>query len=237
MFRCVLIVVAIIAVGACKSRSDLRRDQEMERLKQELNSVKGEKVDISYTADELKYEVARLSAMVDENAQLAQRRQEESVKRDEELRRDLSVLVGRMEMIEQKELHSPQAKAEPDKRPMRFDTGKRLFDSGKFQEAIDVFRAVVAARGRADEIRKSRFMVAECFFELKDYASAALEYSDFKKAYPKDAQVPSAIYRQANSFRLMGRSKEARLFYQELFDKYPKHLLSGKGREELRRLK
>lgn len=230
-------LAAISTLISCKSRSDLRRDQEMERLRQELSSVKGEKADAALAADELRQEILRLSNVVEENAQLAQRRHEEAIKRDEEIRKELTPLSGRLEMIETKELESSSPKNEPEKKPLRFETGKRLFDSGKYLEAIDVFKAVALQRSRADEARRAQFMVAECYFEIKDYASAALEYSEFKKSYPRDPQVPSAIYRQANAFRLMGRGKEAKLFYQELFDKFPKHILAAKGKEEIKKLR
>lgn len=235
--RFLILSIVVLYFSGCKSRSDVKRDQEMERLKSELNSVKGEKADISYVTDELKQDLLRLTNMVEENAQLAQRRHEETMKRDEERSKEMAALTGRIEMLENKELESPPVKAESEKKIAKFEVGKKLFDNGKFMEALEIFKLVAQNRSRADDAKRSQFMVAECYFEIKDYASAALEYSEFKKSYPKDNQVSSAIYRQANAFRLMGRAKEARLFYQELFDKFPKHILSMKAREEMRRLK
>lgn len=235
--RFLILSIAVLFFSGCKSRSDVKRDQEMERLKAELNSVKGEKADISYVTDELKQDLLRLTNMVEENTQLAQRRHEETMKRDEERSKEAAALTGRIEMLENKELESPSVKAESEKKIAKFEVGKKLFDNGKFIEALEIFKLIAHNRSRADDAKRAQFMVAECYFEIKDYASAALEYSEFKKSYPKDNQVPSAIYRQANAFRLMGRAKEARLFYQELFDKFPKHILSTKARDEMRRLK
>ncbi|MBI1862101.1 MAG: tetratricopeptide repeat protein [Deltaproteobacteria bacterium] len=232
-----ILVIPVLAMVGCRSKSDIKRDQELERLKLELNSVRGEKADASYATDELRQEMARLTSIVEENSQLAQRRFEESVKREEELRKEMGALQGRLEMMEGRELEIPPPKAEPEKKSIRLDTGKKLLDAGKYAEAAEVLKEVAMNRSRAEEAKRAQFLLGEAYFELKDYASAALEFSEFKKSYPKDGQVPSAIYRQANCFRLINRPKEAKLFYQELLDKFPKHVLASKAREELKKIK
>ncbi len=231
------VFLALMVVVSCRSKSDLKREQEIERLKAEVNSVRGEKADQSYATEELKQEIARLISIVEENAQLSQRRFEESVKRQEETQKELVGVNGRLEMIENRDLNAPPVKVEPDKKSFRLENGKKLYDAGKFEEAAEIFKEVARNRSRIDDARRAQFLFAECYFEMKDYASAALEYSEFKKSYPKDSQVPSAIYRQANAFRLMNRPKEAKLFYQELFERFPKHILTSKGKDELRKLK
>ena len=62
-------------------------------------------------------------------------------------------------------------------------------------------------------------------------------YQQFKKNYPKDSRVARAIYRQANCFRSLKQKKEARLFYQELIDRFPKSSLVSKAKREMKKLK
>ena len=103
--------------------------------------------------------------------------------------------------------------------------------------AIEIFRSVAKNKTKSEEGKKAAFFIAECQFASKDYASAVLEYSDFKKNHPKDSLLPNAIYRQANAFRNLGKTKEAKLFYQELLASFPKHGLATKAKQEMKKLK
>ena len=93
------------------------------------------------------------------------------------------------------------------------------------------------AKSKSEEGRKAQFLLAESYFMAKEYATAALEFGEFKKNFPKDKQVATATYRQANAFRNMGKAKEARLFYQELIEKHPKSPLVAKAKQEMKKLK
>jgi TolA-binding protein len=79
--------------------------------------------------------------------------------------------------------------------------------------------------------------LAESHFGKKDFASAALEYNEFRKKASKDPLVPQAIFQQAQSFKGMGKKGEAKLFFQDLIDRYPKSPLVPKAKAELKKLK
>jgi TolA-binding protein len=113
----------------------------------------------------------------------------------------------------------------------------KLIDSERYDEAGEVFREVIRKNASATDVKRARYLLGESLFFGRNYASAALEYSEYKRAYPKDQRVAEATFRQAQCFKSLNKKKEARLFFQELLDKYPKSTLVPRARDELKRLK
>jgi TolA-binding protein len=237
MLKRLVILFSVGALGvfsACTTQQDLRRDQEVERLKQELKEVKGNKVDADVVGEDLKTEINKLSQQHEEQTHVLKMQLEE-------MKKEVVVLQTRIHTLEN------QPKPQTDERQGRnvtdgetprasYSAAKRLYDDAKFGEAAEMLRNLLKGKLSVEDAKKAHFLLAESYFADKEFASAALEYSEFKKNYSKDALVPSAIYRQANSFKAMGKSKEARLFYQELIDRFPKNQWAGKAKNEMKRL-
>jgi len=222
----------VVALSGCKTKSEVRREQDVERLKMELRDVKTDRADIDGLSQELKVEISRMSNLVEERA-VQQNRQLEDI------RKELASLNNRITTIEQRAVAEENAEKQrvAEKAKASFDLGKRYYDEGRYSEAVEVLKVVSRNKARTDEGKKAQFYLGESHFSNKEFASAVLEFSEFKKMYPKDPLVPQAIYRQANSFRSLGKSKEAKLFYQELVDRFPKNGLAAKAKQEMRKLK
>ena len=222
----------ILLLPSCKTKSEIRREQEFEKLKQEISETRGEKAEVDSSVDEVKVEMAKLGNVIEEEAQ---GRRKES----EELRKEVAALTARVQALEQKAVGEEQSQKQlaQEKPKATLDSGRKLFDDGKYDEAIDVLKSVVKSQPKSEEGKKGQFLLAESYFSTKDYASAALEFSEFRKNFPKDALVPNAIFRQASSFKEMGKSKEARLFYQDLIERFPRSPFASKAKVEMKRLK
>lgn len=226
------VCLSLSFILSCKTRSEIRREQELERLKQEVSAVRGERADIDVVSEELRLEVARLGNVIEERTQ-------QTKTQVDELKSEVSVLSTKVQGMEQKRAAEDAAErqAAEARTKASYESGKKLFDEGRFEEAAEMLKAVVAQHPKTDEARKSSFLLAETYYSNKDFASAALEFGEYRKNYPKDTLIPSAIYRQAVSFRNMGKAKEARLFYQELIERFPKNALATKSKLELKKLK
>lgn len=208
----------------------------MSQLRKEVNAAKGTRADLEVSIEELRGEVARLGNVIEERAQF-QNLQTEALRKDlDASRKEMEALSSRVQALEQKPAVEPEKQPpEPPAKPPAadFDAGKRLFDSGKYSEAADVLKGVVKKTPSVKD-KKARFLLAESYFSSKQWALAALEFREYQKRYGNDPQVPKAIFRQAQSFKNMGKKKEARLFYKELVDKYPKSQFSKLAEKELK---
>jgi TolA-binding protein len=114
---------------------------------------------------------------------------------------------------------------------------KKLYEEGQFEEAEKLLKIILKEKPKTEEAKKSHYLLAETYFANHDYATAAIEYGEFKKKYPKDTLVANCTYRQAQAFKNMNKNSEAKLFFQEIVDSFPKHPLAPKAKQELKKLK
>lgn len=226
--------LVLLSFTGCRTKSELRREQELEQLKTQVKEARDGKVDVETTVEELRAEIARLSGIVEQQSAQIQTL-------NEEFRGQMTTLSSRTQTLEQKQ----QAMLTPPPEPERpaeskragFANAKELFDEGKFEESVEAFRTLASSPTTNEETKKAQYFLGEACFAAKDYASAALEFAEFRKRFPKDPLVPSAIFKQASSFRNMGKKQEAKLFYQDLVDRYPASPFAVRAKAEMKKIK
>jgi len=217
--------------SSCKTKRDVRRDQEYERIKAEVREARGARADLDVISEEFRTELARLGTATEELSQL-QRTQ------TEELRAQIATTNAKVQALEQ-QLAAAQAAPPPKvQKPASYESAKEAYDAQNFEEAAEDARTVVRTRPKnTAEARKAQYLLAEALFAQRDFGAAALEFSEFKKTFPKDANASMATLRQAQCFRNLGKEKEAKLFYQETVEKYPKSPAAGQAKKELKKAK
>ena len=222
-------------LNSCKTKGEVRREQEMERLKTEVKEAKDIRADVDTTVEELKLEVARLSSVNEEQAAIHR-------KLAEELKNEVMVLQQRIQALEQRAVAEELALKQPAPKESQattasYELGKKLYDEGKFDEALDVLREVHKKSSKnSEQAKKTQFLIGEVLYSAKDYASAALEFAEFRKAFSKDGLVPTAIYRQAWAFKNLGKNKESKLFFQDLIERYPSHPMGQRAKNDIKKV-
>lgn len=216
------ILVLFAALTGCKTKSDVLREQQMRRMQKDLHAVKTKRADGNIASQELQMEITRLSSLIELQSQ------------------QLDKLTLRLEKVE-KLTRKRDARTAPIKSQQTkasYQLGQKLFKLGKYSEAMSVLKRVIkTSRPKSADARKAQFLLAESYYGNKAYALAALEYAQYKKNHPSDSLVPRAIYQQASSFRKMGKKREAKLFYQELIDRFPRHALVATAKREAKSMK
>ncbi len=228
-----LICLLFSTLGAsCKTKRDIRREQEYERIKAEVKEAKGARADLDVISEELRTEIARLGTTLEESSQNQRVHAEETKK-------ELAALSARIQVLEQQAAAAaatppPQAKTA---KPASYESARALFDEGDFEAAIEEAKAIRTKGKASPESRKAQFLLGEAYFAARDFGAAALEFSEFKKQYPKDVSVANATLRQAQCFKNLGKEREAKLFYQEVIEKFPKAPAAIQAKKEIKRLK
>lgn len=228
-----LLCLLFSTLGAsCKTKRDVRREQEYERIKAEVREARGARADLEVISEEFRTELARLSTGLEEQGQ-AQRVQAD------DFNKQLTALNARVQTLEQ-QLAAASAAPPPkiQQKVASYDSAKALFDEGKFEECVEEAKTVLRSKSKSSpDARKAQFLLAEAYYASHDYGAAALEFSEFKKNYGKDPNVANATLRQAQSFKNLGKEKEAKLFYQEILEKFPKSPAAGQARKDLKKIK
>ena len=181
----------------------------------------------TYSPDELRVEVARLTGEVEETKHDKEfsdhAHQEEIVKsqaRIAELEKKLKEL-------------QPDAPTVPEgKTP--FEAGKDSYATNNCDEAISFFSQAIAKSDIGKEAEEATYLRGDCYFKKSQYNKAIVDFSHFPEKYQKSSFHPKALLRIAESFEAMGRKDDAKAFYSDLVDKFPK---TAEGKLAKKRLK
>jgi TolA-binding protein len=181
----------------------------------------------TYTPDELRVEVARLTGQVEEI-------QHEKQSKDQEHQSEISKSQARIAELEKKlkELQ-PDAPVVPEgKTP--FEAGKDAYLANNCDEAITFFGQALAKSDTGKEAEEATYDRGECYFKKLQYNKAIVDFSHFPEKYQKSSFHPKALLGIAESFEAMGRKDDAKAFYSDLVDKFPK---TAEGKLAKKRLK
>ncbi len=206
----------------CTTKAELRREKELAELKSEVKNITGSKADIEVAVEELRFEISRLNGVLSEREQFQNQQ-------FEILKKELEALAKRIQSVEDLAVHKETKKNEELR--ATYENAENLFKQKKYEEAIEILNILLEKNPKND---KAHFLLAETFFSLKEYSNAAIELNEFKKRFPKHELFPKAIYYQALCFKKLNKPKEARLFYKELLEKYPKSSFARLAKKEMK---
>ena len=117
--------------------------------------------------------------------------------------------------------------------PETLDKAINHFNEGEFDTAIDGLSAYLK-NPKAKRAEEATFYRAEAYFATKQYKKAIVDYSRFPEKFTKSKRMPHALLQIGRSFEAMGMKEDAKGFYQELTDKFPKSPEAKKVRSKTR---
>ncbi|HWO89760.1 MAG TPA: outer membrane protein assembly factor BamD [Gemmatimonadales bacterium] len=121
----------------------------------------------------------------------------------------------------------------------------REFRHGRFTRAQSGFQKLVFDLPARDTIHvRARFYLAETYFGLRDYVTAAREFRRVADDFPADVLAPDALLRAGDSYRQLWRRAEldasngetAVATYQELLGRYPRSRAAAIAQARIREL-
>jgi tol-pal system protein YbgF len=205
----------------------------------------------SYVIDELKAEIARLSGRVEE---LERDRSTSSQTQTDAATASVKALEERLVQLEKTQLEilerlkasgfkAPAAAASAEARPTEtiqqgargeFERGKALHAAGKFDEAIEALDSYLkqAPNGRSAE--EALFLKGDAKLLTKQYKAAIVDFSKFSDQFPKSKRIPTSLLKIAQSFDALGMATDAKSFYQELLERFPRSPEARKAKARLK---
>lgn len=113
----------------------------------------------------------------------------------------------------------------------------QLFQLTAEVQALRAEKAAVAAQNTAKQAKKSALEMAEEFFDKKDWKQAILNYQKYRDQSPKGKNFADATYKIGVSFQELGMKDEAKTFYDEVVNKFPKSDEARRAKIRLKGLK
>jgi tol-pal system protein YbgF len=134
--------------------------------------------------------------------------------------------------VESREKAAPESEAAKKD----YDEAWRLVERKDFRAAIPRFREFLKKYPNSDFADNAQYWLGECFYGLKEYDQAILEFDAVRRKYPKGDKVPAALLKQGFAFAELGDKVDARLILQELADRYPQSEEAAKAKQKLKTL-
>jgi len=109
------------------------------------------------------------------------------------------------------------------------------YNQGKYDLAIQGFRAYLAQAPRGDVADTAQYYLAESLYSKKDYRNAITEYDRLVREYPQSSFVPKAMYKAGLASYATNDGVLARRWLRTLIEQYPLTAEAKLAEEQLRR--
>ncbi len=102
--------------------------------------------------------------------------------------------------------------------------------------AIEQFKKFLETHPGSSLADNARYWIGESYYALKDFDQAIVEFGLVLKDYPKSDKVPAAWLKIGYSFAELDDRVDARLFLQEVINRFPQSKEAEKARDKIRSL-
>ncbi len=126
-----------------------------------------------------------------------------------------------------------------------FEYAKKLFDKGKYFDAITEFTVVVLKFSGDPIVDDAQYYLAESHFMNEEYLIAAAEYQKLLEDYPESPYVEKAFFKIGLSFAELSQRPEldqeytnkALRHFQNFIEAYPDGEMRGEAEKEIQKLR
>ncbi len=102
----------------------------------------------------------------------------------------------------------------------RYEEGRVIYKSGKFNSAINHFRQMVKDDRKHDLSDNCQYWIGECYFAMKIYDQAIIEF-DRTLTFPTSNKREDSMYKIALCHEKLGELVLARDMYTRMLSEYP----------------
>lgn len=151
----------------------------------------------------------------------------------------LRSLNGRVETLEHQVTQLSTEKEELTKKILENDERFRQLEQAILQveQGQSVSLRPATEEPKKEVKKKGFFEEAEELYSQKQWKKAVVLYQKYRDKTPNGAEVPAATLKMGICFQEMKMNKEARVFYDEVLEKYPKSKQAKLAQARLNQLK
>lgn len=236
----VCLSLSLSSAACLKTRAQLKDQDKTER---EVSTTKTtptpvQEVQGQYVMDEIKSELTRISGRIEDLERTQKQGNQNAATANKEELKKIENRIAELEqaqanMIEAlKKLQETQAQAQVEPKEL-LEKAKSQMDAGQKEAAVETLTAYLK-NPKAKKSEEATYMRAEAYYALKQYKKAIVDYSKFPEKYTKSTHLPSALLKIGLSFEALGMKEDAKGFYQELVEKFPKSSEAKKAKAKLK---
>lgn len=233
-------ILTVTATSCLKTRAQLKENPDEEAdTKAVPAKIQELKPPAEYVMDEIKNELTRMNGRI-EDLEREYKHLQSSTGASSPQKDEIKKLETRMVELEQAQalmiesLKKAQETTVVDPVDL-LEKAKTQAGSGNLDDAIASLTAYLKNK-KAKSAELAFFMRAECYFKLKQYKKAIIDYSKFAEdpKYSKSQYRPPALFKIGQSFEALGMKDDAKGFYQDLVEKFPKSPEAKKAKKKIK---
>jgi TolA-binding protein len=187
-------------------------------------------------------EVRAMEAQHEQKEKVAAQQKAEALSKVDDLSEQNRSLMGRVESLETRLSESERAREEQKIKVENAELAMKEKLS-VYEETINKLEAQLkeagnkpVAKGKPGKIMNS-FDKGDSAFDAKDWKEAILNYQKYRDQNPTGKRYSEATYKIGVSFQELGMKSEAKAFFDEVVEKYPKSQSATRAKTRLKNLK
>jgi TolA-binding protein len=242
--RPLLVIAALLMVfsqTACmKTRSQIKGDPS-ESAEATVNPRPGSTA--AYEMEEVKSELTRISGKLEEVEHAQQLQNTSEVKeyasrldaRIAELEKNQMLLLSEVKALKDKEAQVVAREKEAAVPASDLlSEASSLLAQKHYEEATEKYKAVLNKGAKGKDGAEALFGLGECEFGQKNFKKAIVHYSKVQEVFAKSPRVPASLYKIGLSFERLNMPKEAKGFFNELNERFPKSAEAKRARSKVK---
>ena len=234
-----VILSLALLTGCFKTRADIAREQEDQEVRSHLQQ---NMADYSQNLERIRNEIGRLQGRIDELehsrrkdlANVMSSRETDQKSHDkvmDDLRAKITALQESQKALfeEVKKIHEERLseRASPAPIPTKkkgsasYESALSAFKAKDYEAVIAGMRSYLDSNPRGKYSLDARYYLGESLYQKKEYEKAAVEFGAVQERSPSSAQGRKSTLRLAQSFKAMGKNKDAKAFAELLIQGNP----------------
>lgn len=230
------IAMTTIASGCLKTRAQLKEDGDPARDETIPGQITEVQPQGQYIIDEIKSEITRLTGRIEDLERARQEAMSTNTAAEQEQAKKLEERVVQLEQAQASMIEAIKkiqaSLPMPDETEV-FEKGKAHLLSKEYEPAIDALTAYLK-NPKGKHAEEATILRGDAYYELKQYKKAIIDYSKLPEKFQKSKRIPAALFKIGLSFEALGLKEDAKSFFQELTDKYPKSAEAKKAKPKLK---
>lgn len=198
-------------------------------FKTDVAAVRKISADIQANIDTTKSDMQAMQGKIDDIALTARKPTEELARYREDADKRIVQLEDRIMKLQAAldELAKKSGEQAPPKEQAvtadsMYMKGLETFKAGDMANARDILGKFLEKYPKHDLAANAHYWIGETYYGEKNYEQAILAFQEVIKNYPQQPKVPSAMLKQAMSFKAIKDTKSANYVMKKLIAAYPK---------------
>ncbi|GEM_PF-1557988 len=240
------LALMVAASGCLKTRSQIKGESggDSQAQGEDGGNVEEPTPPGGYRYEELRNELTRISGKLEE---LEHHSRSQNLGEVKEYATRLEARIEEMEknqiliMSELKEIKDRSVPVTSNSRESggvtpsgRLAEAQTLLASKEYERAAETFRAILSHNPKGKVAVEANFGLGEAEYAQDNFKKAIVAYSKVQELQPKSSRVPAALYKIGMCFERLNMNKEAKGFFAELAERFPK---TSEGKKAKARLK